>query len=121
MSVSFSEDNLRFMMASNMEVIVPLLGDFMFLMSLVLCLTQEDLMECGLDGRDSAGGRSDDNRTDGSVSDGSGTDWSGSDGSGSDRIDADGIDSDDTALMGVDWYSVARLAVDLMAAAYVVE
>ena len=48
------------MMASNKDVIVPLLGDLMFLLSFVLCLTLEDLVECGLHGRDSAGGGSDD-------------------------------------------------------------
>ena len=60
MSASFSGDNLRFMMASNKDVIVPLFGDLMFLLSFVLCLTLEDLVECGLHGRDSAGGGSDD-------------------------------------------------------------
>ena len=34
---------------------MPLLGDLMFWLSFVLCLTLEDLMECGLDDRGSAG------------------------------------------------------------------
>ena len=59
MSASFSGDNLRFTMASNKDVVVPLLGDLMFLLSFVLCSTLESLVECGLHGRYSAGGGSD--------------------------------------------------------------
>ena len=77
------------MMASNMGVIMPLLADDLFLLSFVLW-TLEDLMECGLDGRGSAGGGSVGNRRDGSGTDerganGSGSDGSGANGSGSDR------------------------------------
>ena len=45
-----------FLMASNIDVIVPLLGDLIFLLSFVLCLTMKDLVECALHGRGSAGG-----------------------------------------------------------------
>ena len=43
----FLGDNFSFIIASNKEVIVPLLGEFSFLLSLVICLRLKDLMECG--------------------------------------------------------------------------
>ena len=47
-SASFSGDNFRFMIASNMEVIVPLLGDltFLFLFTIAICLRLDDLIMC---------------------------------------------------------------------------
>ena len=151
MSPSFSGDNLRFMMASNMEVIVLLLGELMFFLSSVLCLTLEYLMECGLDGIYSDG----EDRT---TTEQMGVDLMGASLMGVTLIRAAligaaligaalmgaaqmgaalmgaaligaalmgsalmGAGLMTAALMGADWYFVARMAVNLMAAAYVVE
>ena len=93
-SVSPFPLRIFFIMASNMEVNVPLLIEFMFLFSFEICLILKYLMEWSSDGRGSDGSGSDD-----SISKRSGSYGSGSDNSGY-NVSGPVFSSEGTCLVG---------------------